>query len=85
MLTINDSAVPSVCLFVRLTVRLFSRVVSIHNNPENLELPAKFQRLQFQLADVDTQDCSPSFAPTFDFVEEARAAGQGMQPLHTPA
>ena len=54
-----------------------ARVVTIHNNPENVALPAKMARLQFQLADVDTQDASPFFAPTFDFIEEARAAGQG--------
>ncbi len=56
---------------------LTHRVVSIHNNPENLQLPAKYQRLQFSLADVDTQDISPFFAPSYDFIEEARAAGQG--------
>lgn len=63
-------------------VALRFRVLTIHNNPENLQLPPNFQRLQFQLADVDTQDCSPFFAPTFDFVEEARAAGHGV-PQHT--
>ena len=56
---------------------LAHRVISIHNNPENLQLPAKYLRLQFSLADVDTQDISPFFAPSYDFIEEARAAGQG--------
>ncbi len=60
------------------------RVISIHNNPENLELPAKYARLQFALADVDTQDVSPFFAPSYDFIEEARAAGHGaiLNPRH---
>ena len=52
-------------------------MVTIHNNPENLEVPASFQQLRFQLADVDTQDCSPFFAPTFSFIEEGRAVGEG--------
>ena len=52
-------------------------MISIHNNPENLQLPAKIARLQFALADVDTQDISPFFAPSYDFIEEARAAGHG--------
>ena len=54
-------------------------MISIHNNPENLQLPAKYARLQFALADVDTQDISPFFAPSYDFIEEARAAGHGRQ------
>ena len=58
------------------------RVISIHNNPENLQLPAKYARLQFALADVDTQDISPYFAPSYDFIEEARAAGHGAPATH---
>lgn len=52
-------------------------MLTIHNNPENLRLPARFQRLSFVLADVDTQDVSPFFAPSYDFIEAARAAGEG--------
>mmetsp|Transcript_11961 Transcript_11961/g.35836 ORF Transcript_11961/g.35836 Transcript_11961/m.35836 type:complete len:480 (-) Transcript_11961:160-1599(-) len=51
------------------------RVVTIHNSPENMELPAKFKHLRFQLADVDTQNVAPFFNTTYDFVEEGRAAG----------
>ena len=58
-------------------------MVTIHNNPENVVLPAKVAQLQFQLADVDTQDASPFFAPTFDLIEEARAAGQGIHRSYT--
>ena len=53
------------------------RVLTIHNNPENLRLPPRFQRLSFTLADVDTQDVSPFFAPSYDFIEAARAAREG--------
>ncbi len=56
------------------------RVLTIHNNPENLRLPARFQRLTFELADVDTQDISPFFAPSYDFIEAARAAKEGARP-----
>jgi len=54
-------------------------VLTIHNNPENLRLPARFQRLTFELADVDTQDVSPFFAPSYDFIEGARAAREGAR------
>ena len=59
--------------------RVRGRVLTIHNNPENLHLPARFQRLTFELADVDTQDVSPFFAPSYDFIEGARAAREGAR------
>lgn len=57
------------------------RVITIHNNPENMKLPAKFKHLRLQLADVDTQDISKYFAPSYAFIEEARAANEGAQPF----
>ena len=53
------------------------RVVTIHNNPENMQLPGRFKHLRLQLADVDTQDVSKFFAPSYTFIEEARAANEG--------
>ncbi len=55
-----------------------SRVITIHNNPENMQLPSRFKHLRLQLADVDTQDVSKFFAPTYTFIEEARAANEGI-------
>ncbi len=55
------------------------RVITIHNNPENMQLPAKFKHLRLQLADVDTQDISKFFATAYTFIEEARAANEGVQ------
>ncbi|EIE24571.1 phosphatases II [Coccomyxa subellipsoidea C-169] len=54
------------------------RVITIHNNPENMQLPSRFKHLRLQLADVDTQDVSKFFAPTYTFIEEARAANEGV-------
>ena len=71
----EDRAVPD-----RMRLRPYGaccRVLTIHNNPENLRLPPRFQRLSFTLADVDTQDVSPFFAPAYDFIEAARAAREG--------
>lgn len=53
------------------------RVVTIHNNPENMALPARFRHLRFQCADVDTVDITQYFAPSYTFIEEGRAAGEG--------
>ena len=52
-------------------------MITIHNNPENLKLPGRFKQLRFQLADVDTQDVSQYFNASYEFVEEARGAGEG--------
>ncbi|BDA42767.1 probable dual specificity protein phosphatase 6 at N-terminal half [Coccomyxa sp. Obi] len=54
------------------------RVITIHNNPENMQLPAKFKHLRLQLADVDTQDISKFFATAYTFIEEARGANEGV-------
>jgi hypothetical protein len=57
------------------------RVITIHNNPDNLKLPSRFKHLRFQLADVDTQDVSRFFSPTYSFIEEGRAADEGAHKL----
>ncbi len=53
------------------------RVLSIHNSPEDLKLPSKMQHLQMKLADVDTQDISPFFDPSYDFIEAGIHANEG--------
>ena len=52
-------------------------VVTIHNNPENLKLPASYRRLRIELADVETANISAWLSQAYDFLEEARAAGHG--------
>ena len=42
-----------------------------------MKLPPRFRHLRFQLADVDTQNVTPYFNASYDFIEEARAAGHG--------
>ena len=54
-------------------------VISIHNNPENLKLPASYRRLAIELADVETANISAWLSKAYDFMEEARAAGHGEQ------
>lgn len=51
------------------------QVITVHNSPENLELPQNFKHLRIQLADVDTQNIAPYFNASYAFVEEGRAAG----------
>ena len=53
------------------------RVISIHNNPENLQPPKAFQQLKMTVADVHTQDITPFFNPSYDYIEEARAKNEG--------
>ena len=53
------------------------RLISIHNNPENLKVPKGFQQLKMTVADVHTQDITPYFNPSYDFIEEARNNNQG--------
>ncbi len=53
------------------------RVITIHNNPENMKLPSRFKHLRFQLADVDTQDVSQFFDASYQFIEEGRGANEG--------
>lgn len=55
-----------------------SRLISIHNNPENLKVPKGFQQLKMTVADVHTQDITPYFNPSYDFIEEARNSHQGV-------
>ena len=43
-----------------------------------MKLPPRFRHLRFQLADVDTQNVTPYFNASYDFIEEARAAGHGV-------
>ncbi|KAL0049954.1 hypothetical protein WJX82_001575 [Trebouxia sp. C0006] len=54
------------------------RIISIHNNPENLQVPKGFQHLKMTVADVHTQDITPYFNPSYDYIEEARLANQGV-------
>lgn len=60
------------------------RVISIHNNPENMALPARFKHLRFQCADVDTVDITKFFAPSYSFIEEGRSANEGETVLFHP-
>lgn len=53
------------------------RVITIHNNPENIKLPKRFKQLRLQLADVDTQNVSQFFDASYQFIEEGRGAGEG--------
>jgi hypothetical protein len=59
------------------------RIITIHNNPDDLKAPARFKHLKYTLADVDTENITPFFAPSFDFIEEAREAKQGTS-TYTP-
>ena len=54
-----------------------ARIVTIHNNPENLQPPARFKHLRFTLADVDTADVSQFFNASYEFIEEARVRNEG--------
>lgn len=54
------------------------RIISIHNNPENLQVPKGFQHLKMTVADVHTQDITPYFNPSYDYIEEARASNSGV-------
>lgn len=60
------------------------RVITIHNNPENMKLPTRFKHLRFQLADVDTQDVSQFFDASYQFIEEGRGANEGRPSAPTP-
>lgn len=62
---------------------LCCRIISIHNNPENLQVPKGFQHLKMTVADVHTQDITPYFNPSYDYIEEARLGNQGA--FSTPA
>jgi len=44
-------------------------------------VPKGFQHLKMTVADVHTQDITPYFNPSYDYIEEARLANQGQRPL----
>lgn len=55
------------------------RVITVHNHPENLKLPATTRHLKYQLADIESADISPLLGPAFDFIEQAQARKEGGQ------
>ena len=59
-----------------------ARIVTIHNNPENLKPPARFKHLSFTLADVDTADVSQFFNASFEFIEEVRVCNEGKLSIY---
>lgn len=56
------------------------RILTIHNNPENLKPPGRYKHKQFVLADVETEDVSKFFDESYTFIEESRAAKEGQRP-----
>lgn len=58
------------------------RVITIHNNPNDVELQSKYQHLKFQLPDLETENIAQFFQPTYEFIEQARAARQGESFLY---
>ena len=54
------------------------RILTVHNNPENLTPPPRFKHKRLILADVETEDVSKYFNESFTYIEEARAAHEGM-------
>ncbi|KAK9861523.1 hypothetical protein WJX84_009942 [Apatococcus fuscideae] len=54
------------------------RVLTIHNSPEEVRFPASVKHLRLQLADVETQDISPLFATSFDFIEAGIHANEAV-------
>ncbi|KAK9809657.1 hypothetical protein WJX73_001361 [Symbiochloris irregularis] len=50
------------------------RIVTVHNNPENLRPGARIQHLRYSLADVDTEDIAALFSPCHQYIEQARSA-----------
>ncbi|MEW5317279.1 MAG: hypothetical protein WDW38_008590 [Sanguina aurantia] len=55
-----------------------SRVVTVHNNPETLKLPSHFKHYRAELPDIESADISSLFNATYEFIEQARAKGQGV-------
>lgn len=51
--------------------------MTIHNNPEELKLPAHFKHLKIELADVSTTDISRHFNTVYEFIESARDKSVG--------
>lgn len=62
---------------MRYSCHVCFRLISIHNNPENLKVPKGFQQLKMTVADVHTQDITPYFNPSYDLIEEARNSNEG--------
>ncbi|KAK3246224.1 hypothetical protein CYMTET_44231, partial [Cymbomonas tetramitiformis] len=54
------------------------RVLTIHNIPENLELPKSFKHLRMTLADVEGENISQYFEESFSFLEKARRKGDAV-------
>ena len=57
--------------------RFLCRIITIHNNPENLKVPNKYKHTQIPMADVDTEDISQHFNRTYEIIEEARVEKTG--------
>ena len=55
------------------------RIVTIHNNPENLKPPDRYQHMRIEMPDIDVADITAHFSPTYNFIEEGRIAGQGEE------
>jgi dual specificity MAP kinase phosphatase len=55
-------------------------VLTIHNNPERLALPAGVRRMQIQMADVESEELGPWLRQAHAFIEAGREAGHGAPP-----
>lgn len=53
------------------------RVITIHNNPDNMTLPGAYAHLRIEMPDIDTANITAYFDPTFNFIEEGRVKGHG--------
>lgn len=61
------------------------RIITVHNNPENMKPPAKYKHLQLPLADVETEDISQFFNSSYEFIEQARVDKTGIAPVSFPS
>ena len=52
-------------------------MITIHNHPQNMTLPAAYAHLKIELPDIDTADITAHFGPSFNFIEEGRVKNQG--------
>lgn len=57
------------------------RIITIHNDPENLKVPAKMKHMKVTAADLPSTDLSCFFNATYEFIEEG-AAGTGATLVH---
>eukprot|EP00210_Caulerpa_lentillifera_P000657 g634.t1 len=53
-------------------------VVTIHNNPEELKLPSRFDHLRIELPDIPTADISVHFNSVYEHIEAARDSGHAV-------